>query len=222
MIVFKESSLYIYKPKKNIMYVFLLVLAAVAIFNLYRESEERKDETEVSLAKEAESVAVAQEPAEASPSSAPLPKRNERTFSVKASVMQVLLSMGCQIEEEDNKLYTGFQGEVFCIVTSETSPFITINDKCWYSVSLDDIDAVARLREAINYVNGNYNYNVVYNFNEKQWEMEVHTHYTTLWIKEIPRKDAYLRTIFMYMLKTHQDIFDAEEEFKQIETTVKA
>lgn len=204
------------------MYVFLLVLAAVAIFNLYRESEERKDETEVSLAKEAESVAVAQEPAEASPSSAPLPKRNERTFSVKASVMQALLSMGCQIEEEDNKLYTGFQGEVFCIVTSETSPFITINDKCWYSVSLDDIDAVARLREAINYVNGNYNYNVVYNFNEKQWEMEVHTRYTTLWIKEIPRKDAYLRTIFMYMLKTHQDIFDAEEEFKQIETTVKA
>lgn len=205
------------------MYVFLLVLAAVAIFNLYRESEERKDETKVSLAKEVESVTVAQEPAEASPSSAPLPKRNERTFSVKASVMQVLLSMGCQIEEEDgNKLYTGFQGEVFCIVTSETSHFITINDKCWYSVSLDDIDSVARLREAINYVNGNYNYNVVYNFNEEQWEMEVHTRYTTLWIEEIPSKDVYLRTIFMYMLKTHQDIFDAEEEFKQIETTVKA
>ncbi len=204
------------------MYVFLLVLAAVAIFNLYRESEERKDETKVSLAKEAESVAVAQDPTEASPSSAPLPKRNERTFSVKASVMQALLSMGCQIEEEGNKLYTGFKSEVFCIVTSETSPFITINDKCWYSVSLDDIDSVTRLREAINYVNGNYNYNVVYNFNEEQWEMEVHTRYTTLWIEEIPSKDDYLRTIFMYMLKTHQDIFDANEEFKQIETTVKA
>lgn len=201
------------------MYVLLSVLALVAIFSLHKEMKSGRDEAETAAdAQETDPVAEVQEPAEATP----LPKSSRRPFPAKASLIQTLLGMGCQIEEEDNKLYTGFQGEVFCIVTSETSPFITINDKCWYSVSLDDIDSVARLREAINYVNGNYNYNVVYNFNEKQWEMEVHTRYTTLWIKEIPRKDAYLRTIFMYMLKTHQDIFDAEEEFKQIETTIKA
>lgn len=201
------------------MYVLLSVLAAVAIISLYRESRERREVPAACPAREAELAAGTQEPV-ASLSAAPSPESSGQPFSVKASLMQTLLGMGCQIEEEGNKIYTGLQGEMFCIEASETSPFITITDKCWYSVSLDDIDSVARLRKAINYVNGNCNYNVVYNFNEEQWEMEVHTRYTTLWIKEIPSKDAYLRSIFMYMLKTHQDISDALEEFKQIETAM--
>ncbi len=111
----------------------------------------------------------------------------------------LLRDLNCNVveDEEDNeRMEFVFQGEAFCIIASDDCLLATVYDFSWGSISLDDIDDVARLRKVINNVNFRFGgLAVVYTINTEKNNMVVHTKRQFLVTPEIPNILNYIEAM---------------------------
>lgn len=140
------------------------------------------------------------------------------SFSRRGTLIETLRNMGCQPEQDEDYVYINYHDDNFVIATSEDSYFIQIFNTNWCYVSLDDIDSVTRVRTAINKLNVDNSFNIVYTLDEQKWLMNVHTRYTTVWTPGITRREEYLNLLFCGMISVHQLLGNTLEELKQTET----
>lgn len=140
------------------------------------------------------------------------------SFSRRGTLIETLRNMGCQPEQDEDYVYINYHDDNFVIATSEDSYFIQIFNTNWCYVSLDDIDSVTRVRTAINKLNVDNSFNIVYTLDEQKWLMNVHTRYTTVWTPGITRREEYLNLLFCGMINAHQLLGNMLEELMQTET----
>lgn len=137
------------------------------------------------------------------------------SFSRRGTVIETLRNMGCQPNWDDDYVYINYRDNNFAIATAEDSYFIQIFFTNWGYVSLDDIDSVTRVRTAINKLNENNTFNIVYTLDEQNWQMNVHTRYTTVWTPGITHKEDYLDILFCDMINTRLHLENTLNELNE-------
>lgn len=107
---------------------------------------------------------------------------------------------GCTLEETESKgdYSTIFQGEYFIIRVEENAWQAMVYDVNWFSVPLDNLDAVSDVRRVINECNHNILdatlfYTIEQNEEDHEQIMAVHTKLSVLLIGSIPDYPSYLR-----------------------------
>lgn len=141
-------------------------------------------------------------------------------------IVDVLRKQGCEMEElegddqpEDDRKAIQFmyQGESIIVVAANTSTWVRLYDRFWYSVPLDDIDKVAFLRKAINQVNADYSgVKLLYTFYENK-EMYVHSELSFTLVKGMPRTSEYIVSMFRLLLNSHSMLSDTMKELHEQE-----
>lgn len=141
-------------------------------------------------------------------------------------IVDVLRRQGCEMEELDGDEETEdgrkaiqfmYQGESLVIVASNTSTWVRLYDRFWYSVPLDDIDKVAFLRKSINQVNTDYSgVKLLYTFYENK-EMYVHSELSFTLVKGMPQTGEYIVSMFRLLLGCHGMLSDTMKELHEEE-----
>lgn len=143
-----------------------------------------------------------------------------RELKTKELCLDVLQSLNCQVSfDEDNpdRLIFNYQGENFIIEASDDYRMITIWDQFWYEIDLKDLDAVSRVRKAINSVNICTVPTMVYSFDEETQKMWVHTKMAALFEAEISDKQTYLTALFSVFFDVHRSLFSEIDRLKREE-----
>lgn len=110
-----------------------------------------------------------------------------------------LQELGCTLEKEESEGHysTMYQGEYFIMRADDDDWQAMAYDVRWLTVPLDDIDALADVRRAVNECNTNYlNATLCYTIDEEDQVMAVHTKFDILLIGTIPDYRAYLNSRF--------------------------
>lgn len=141
-------------------------------------------------------------------------------------IVDVLRRQGCEMEElegdgepqDDRKaIQFMYQGESIIVAVSNSSTWVRLYDRFWYSVPLDDIDKVAFLRKAINQVNTDYSgVKLLYTFYENK-EMYVHSELSFTLVKGMPRTSEYIVSMFRLLLSSHSMLSDTMKELHEQE-----
>lgn len=128
----------------------------------------------------------------------------------------MLHNLNCKVSidsEDENELSFTYQGGNFIINVYDK--FIRISFLFWYDVDLDDLDLMAKTRKIINDMNVNQpNPCVVYSINNEQGKMYVHSITRTLFVKEIPAVEDFLRSnleLHFYTRQTFAKMIDENE-----------
>lgn len=133
----------------------------------------------------------------------------------KSLLRSTLTNMGCTVEEDDEKLWTEYQGENFVFYCNEENPSIRIIDYSWYSQKLDDLKELSCLKSAINRTNMRSDSTIVYAIDKEEGEALVHTSREAIFIKEIPALEDYVRRQFHMMLILHRWLFEDINEVRK-------
>lgn len=124
--------------------------------------------------------------------------------------LEILTKIGCQYElggeEDNNRIYFGYQGEHFFVEATNEGWYIHIYDTHWGHVELYDIDEFTRLKKAINTSNLNNSVMTIYTIDEAGNNVDVHCKSTILFIPQIPRLEDYLRLELNEFFRAHQHV----------------
>ncbi len=140
---------------------------------------------------------------------------NEEKRMTKSLLRSTLTNMGCTVEEDDEKLWTEYQGENFVFYCNEESPSVRIIDYSWYSQQLDDLTELSCLKSAINRTNMRSDSTIVYAIDKENSEALVHSSREIIFIKEIPALEDYIRRQFHMMLILHRWLFEDMNEVRK-------
>lgn len=125
--------------------------------------------------------------------------------------LELLKKMNCEVSvdpEDENALSFTYQNGHFVINVDDK--FIRLSFLFWYDIDLEDLDLVAKARRLINDMNVNQpSPCIVYSIDDEQGKMHVHSIIRTLFVKEIPAIEDFLR----YNLNMH---FSARQVFVKI------
>lgn len=127
---------------------------------------------------------------------------------------RVLKNIGCHINmcaDNEDEFRITYQGEHFTIVYSEDSLYITIYDIAWYSESLDDIDNLSLVRQAVNLCNQNNGSTVLYTIDKENKCVNVHTRQVVFFGSFIPNTEDYLRSRFEDSFLQHHNFYRCME-----------
>lgn len=126
---------------------------------------------------------------------------NSKTLEL---ITNTLHKLRCQTKiVEDGCVVTNYQGERFVIYYADDCAVIDICDVGWYGEPKDDIEAVANLKRAINEVNI---YSMAKLFYTEDGEIIVYTRRHAIFIKEIPRLDQYLDSLFNSIFNANRNL----------------
>lgn len=139
----------------------------------------------------------------------------EEKRMTKSLLRCTLTNMGCTVEEDDEKLWTEYQGENFVFYCNEEDPNIRIIDYSWYSQGLDDLTELSCLKSAINRTNMRSDSTIVYAIDKEDSEALVHSSREIIFIKEIPALEDYIRRQFHVMLILHRWLFEDMNEVRK-------
>ncbi len=139
----------------------------------------------------------------------------EEKRMTKSLLRSTLTNMGCTVEEDDEKLWTEYQGENFVFYCNEEDPNIRIIDYSWYSQGLDDLTELSCLKSAINRTNMRSDSTIVYAIDKEDGEALVHSSREIIFIKEIPALEDYIRRQFHVMLILHRWLFEDMNEVRK-------
>ena len=149
-----------------------------------------------------------------------LPQNNEVESEIveetkEDAVLRILDELKCPYEiDEDGDIQFDYQDENFVIVdTEEDKPFIHILKYNWLTVSMDDIDEVSRLYNAINTTNNNGYITVTYSINEDDRKIYVHFGTAILFFSFIPNCKGYLKLMLTYFFHTRRML---EEDMQKL------
>lgn len=137
-------------------------------------------------------------------------------WETKDLCIKVLKRLNCEIEQDselEERFYFLFQGEAFFIDAKAGSPMIQIWDSWWMEVPLENLDEMARVRKAINYVNLRSTNTLVFTINEEENKFIVHTKKTCPFIRDIPDLDDYMKAMlesFFYTQRALQMVIEQE------------
>ncbi len=145
----------------------------------------------------------------------PANTENEEKRMTKSLLRSTLTNMGCTVEEDDEKLWTEYQGENFVFYCNEESLSVRIIDYSWYSQQLDDLTELSCLKSAINRTNMRSDSTIVYAIDKENSEALVHSSREIIFIKEIPALEDYIRRQFHMMLILHRWLFEDMNEVRK-------
>ena len=140
---------------------------------------------------------------------------NTEKRMTKSLLRSTLTNMGCTVEEDEEKLWTEYQGENFVFYCNEEDPSIRIIDYSWYSQGLDDLTELSCLKSAINRTNMRSDSTIVYAIDKEDNEALVHSSREIIFIKEIPALEDYIRRQFHVMLILHRWLFEDMNEVRK-------
>ena len=133
-----------------------------------------------------------------------------------AFIKKMLETMGCQCQENPENKYDPlfkYQGESFAIRTQVGYPFVRIHDMWWYSVDMDNLDEIVRVRKAVNELNiAMPGFSVVYTMSEEEKMMGIHTMAELLMIPAIPNPVGFFQHVlggFFQQKKNFAQCLDA-------------
>ena len=120
--------------------------------------------------------------------------------------IELLKQLNCEVsvaEEDENRLFFQYQGELFVIDASNESFFIDIWDPRWYIVPLDDLEQMSNVRKAINTINNYSGTTIVYSIEEEGQKFVLHSKRQCILTKEIPHVKEYLRALLNDFFTVH-------------------
>ena len=120
--------------------------------------------------------------------------------------IELLKQLNCEVsveEEDENRLYFQYQGELFVIDASNESFFIDIWDPRWYIVPLEDLEQMSNVRKAINTINNYCGTTIVYSIEEEGQKFVLHSKRQCILTKEIPHVKEYLRALLNNFFTVH-------------------
>lgn len=142
-----------------------------------------------------------------------------------AFIKKMLETLGCKTEEnKDNKnaILTTYQGEKFVIETAIGIPFIRIHDFWWYTVDMEDMAEMNRVRETINRINMVMpGFSVVYEISPKEKLMGVHTGAEVVMIEPIPNCVGYFQRTLDGFIQQKKNFADCLAALKKAEEAAK-
>ena len=147
-------------------------------------------------------------------------RRNNPAYlglNTKELLFAVAKNIGCNIqrdEEDPNRIYLNYQGEHFTVGASEESPFLYIYDVAWYSASLDDIENLSLIRQAVNSCNAEYAATVLYTIDKDENCVNIHTRQCVLFGDYIPSVDEYLRSRLDDSFRQHHNFYQHMEKIR--------
>lgn len=135
--------------------------------------------------------------------------------------LETLRKMGCKYsieeekeEEEDKAIYFSFQGENFTVYAINESLMVNVWDFHWYQQDVYDLEALSRLKRAINNVNINCHVNIVYCIDKEIGKLSLHSHQQLLFIQEIPHIEDYLQARLYEFFRAHRELAVELEKLK--------
>lgn len=140
------------------------------------------------------------------------------TFTTRSLMINVLDSLNLSFDQgdSDDDIYIQYQGEWFRILfLPQETHCVDIQDNCWYSALLNDIENLSIIHKAINRYNRFGNYRMCYSYDKDTNEVAVHTLHEALWIPQIPELGKYLLSIFNGILRSHHEFFKNMEDFRR-------
>ena len=117
--------------------------------------------------------------------------------------------------DRDNDFIITYHGEKILLFVRDDDSMLHMKDFFWYSAPLDDIENLSILHKAINECNTRCLNTLVYEYDNKENEINVHSTRDLLWIPQIPDIDKYLREALDDMLKMHNYLFRWLEEIRR-------
>ena len=160
------------------------ILGAVVIFGFWKElrdAEKQVKELELRL----EEIHTVEE--------------QESSFNSRKLMFKTLEKMGIGYEiheENENCCFITYQGGNFLIYVSESSAYANPVLPFFHTLPLDNTEAIATAKEAVNDYNSRAIDTVVfYSINEENGSFYLHCGKTVLFIPEIPKIENYLRAI---------------------------
>lgn len=189
-----------------IMEIFVfIVIALVGCYIFYRLDKK-------SNCSDGESITVPEENDSTSPTDKDEnDESKDETMDTRTLCLELLKKMNCEVSvdpEDENALSFTYQNGHFVINVDDK--FIRLSFLFWYDIDLEDLDLVAKARRLINDMNVNQpSPCIVYSIDDEQGKMHVHSIIRTLFVKEIPAIEDFLR----YNLNMH---FSARQVFVKI------
>lgn len=139
-------------------------------------------------------------------------------LSTRTLLQVVLHRLNLQYEFDDEQRFClKYQGENFCIVAEDDSPYLYIRDFFWYRAPLDDIDNYSLLCRAVNRCNMIDMVKFVYTCHREDNEVCLHTLYDIVWMSQIPNTESYLLAALDSILRSHHQFFQEMENLRREE-----
>ena len=137
-----------------------------------------------------------------------LEDKGEEKRGTRDLFLETLTKIGCQyeIDPEDEYISFGYQGENFVASATNEERFVRVWDTFWGHVELYDVDAVSRLRKAINTSNINTSVTTVYVIDDDGKNMDVHSKSTFPFVASMPDLEEYLRIELNEFFHAHQQV----------------
>lgn len=139
----------------------------------------------------------------------------EEKRMTKSLLRRTLTNMGCKVEENENNLWTEYQGENLVFYCNEDDVWVRIVDYTWHTQGLDDLTELSCLKSAINRTNMRSDCTIVYAIDKEDSEVLVHSSKEIAFIKEIPALEDYLRSQFNELLVLHRWLFEDMNEVRK-------
>lgn len=142
--------------------------------------------------------------------------KKPRRPRMKTLFIETLKKMGCPYQKgnDKNEILVKYQGEKFVMCFYTELPYVRIWDLGWKAVLLEDLDEVARMRRAINKVNGCGCATAYYSIDKECGYMDVHAKSTILFIPEIPNLEKYLTIELNDFFHLHDEINKVMNELR--------
>ena len=133
-------------------------------------------------------------------------EKQEEPPHTKDLCIELLKQLNCEVsveEEDENRLYFQYQGELFIIDATNESFFIDIWDPRWYIVPLDDLEQMSNVRKAINTINSWCGTTIFYTIEEEGQKFVLHSKRQCILTKEIPHVKEYLMALLNDFFTVH-------------------
>lgn len=136
---------------------------------------------------------------------------------VVGAVFNILDEMGCQSKyDKDGDIQFFYQDESFFITGDEDNPFIDIWEYNWMQVSLNEINKISVLRQAINEINHIGDITITYSIDKDCNEIHVHCGTRILFFSFIPNRKGYLEYVLNRFFDTHRFLEGRLQELYEI------
>jgi len=137
--------------------------------------------------------------------------------------IETLTKIGCKYkvdEDSDRRIHFDYQGEHFFADTNKGSSFVHLYDTYWLEVELYQTDEVSRLRKAINTANQSELVTTLFTIDDDEKSMYVHSHYSFIFMKNIPDLDDYLKAILYSFFEVHRSVTTEVSILREMEKSV--
>ena len=109
---------------------------------------------------------------------------------------QVLKTMGCRFQEKDElTLVFEYQGITFFMEVVNDCLFVNLIWPWCHSISMFDIDEIARVQKVINEINSRSSCTIFHSLNQETDEVAVHVRKNFIFAPQIPQLEEYLSSI---------------------------